>query len=58
MNAAAVTLADLREQLPADSPLLAVFSRLEESGYAGQVLAQEEMAAMLETVRTELVKLT
>uniref|UniRef100_UPI004055C48B BatD family protein n=1 Tax=Candidatus Electronema sp. TaxID=2698783 RepID=UPI004055C48B len=58
MNAAAVTLADLREQLPADSPLLAIFSRLEESGYAGQVLAQEEMAAMLETVRTELVKLT
>lgn len=57
MNAAAVTLADLRERLPADSPLLAVFARLEESGYAGQALAQEEMAAMLETVRTELVKL-
>jgi hypothetical protein len=57
-TAAAITLTDLQERLPADSPLLAVFARLEESGYAGAVLAQAEMAAMLQTVQQELGKLS
>lgn len=55
--AAAITLTDLRQQLPADSHLLAVFARLEESDYAGAALAQAEMEAILQTVRQELDKL-
>jgi hypothetical protein len=58
LNAAAVTLAELRQRLPADSPLLAVFARLEESGYGADALERGEMTAMLETVRRELVRLT
>jgi hypothetical protein len=57
-NAAAITLADLHERLPANAPVLAVFVRLEESGYAGAALTPTEMETMLETVRQELVKLT
>ncbi len=53
----AVTLADLQERLPADSPLLALFARLERSGYAGEPLERAEMEAMLRTARQELAKL-
>ncbi|WP_417914815.1 BatD family protein [Candidatus Electronema sp. JM] len=56
-NAAAITMNDLREGLPADSPLLPVFARLEASGYALEPLAEREMEVMLQTVRQELVKL-
>jgi len=54
----AITAADLQERLPADAPLLALFSRLEQSAYAGGQLEQAEMEAMLHTARQELVKLT
>jgi hypothetical protein len=50
----AITLADLQARLPADSPLLALFTRLEQSGYAGGSLEQAEMESMLQTIRQEL----
>jgi len=50
----AITLADLQARLPADSPLLALFTRLEQSGYAGGSLDQAEMETMLQTARQEL----
>ncbi|MGR0480794.1 MAG: BatD family protein [Candidatus Electronema sp. V4] len=53
----AVTLADLQERLPADSPVLALFARLERSGYAGEPLERAEMEAMLRTARQELAQL-
>ncbi|WP_420209119.1 BatD family protein [Candidatus Electronema sp. JC] len=53
----AITAADLQERLPADSPLLALFARLERSGYAGEPLDRAEIEAMLRTARQELAKL-
>ncbi|MCW5199196.1 hypothetical protein VU05_00405 [Desulfobulbus sp. F1] len=53
----AITLADLRERLPADAPLLALFARLEQSSYAAQHLEKAEMEAMLQIAQQELDKL-
>ena len=50
----AITFADLQTRLPADSPLLALFARLEQSGYAGGNLEQADMETMLQTARQEL----
>jgi hypothetical protein len=50
----AITLADLQARLSADSPLLALFTRLEQSGYAGGSLEPEEMENMLQTAQQEL----
>ncbi len=53
----AVTLADLEQRLPADAPLRVVFTRLEQSGYAGEQLSQDELQEILQTTRNELDKL-
>ncbi|CAK8717605.1 Oxygen tolerance [Candidatus Electronema halotolerans] len=50
----AITLADLQARLSANSPLLALFTRLEQSGYAGGSLEPEEMENMLQTAQQEL----
>ncbi len=50
----AITLADLQTRLAADSPLLQLFTRLEQSGYAGERLDQAEMKTMLQTAQQEL----
>jgi hypothetical protein len=52
-----VTLADLEQRLPDESPLRTVFSRLEQSGYAGEQLAQADLEEILQTTRNELDKL-
>ncbi len=53
----AVTLADLEQRLPADAPLRVVFTRLEQSGYAGEQLSQAELEEILHTTQNELDKL-
>jgi hypothetical protein len=53
----AVTLADLEQRLPADAPLRAVFSRLEQSGYAGEQLSQDALQEILHITKNELDKL-
>ncbi len=57
-EAAAITLADLQERMPADAPLLAVFTRLEQIGYAGEKLSRTAMEEMLKTTKNELDKLS
>ncbi|MCI5126401.1 MAG: hypothetical protein D3925_18470 [Candidatus Electrothrix sp. AR5] len=52
-----VTLADLEQRLPDESPLRTVFTRLEQSGYAGEQLAQADVEEILQTTRNELDKL-
>ncbi len=52
-----VTLADLEQRLPDESPLRTVFFRLEQSGYAGDQLAQADLEEILQTTRNELDKL-
>ncbi len=53
----AVTLADLEQRLPAEAPLRVVFTRLEQSGYAGEQLPQAELEEILQTTKNELDKL-
>jgi hypothetical protein len=53
----AVTLADLEQRLPDDSPLRTVFTRLEQSGYAGEQLAEAELEEILHLTENELDKL-
>ncbi|MCI5150831.1 MAG: hypothetical protein D3916_15860, partial [Candidatus Electrothrix sp. MAN1_4] len=53
----AVTLADLEQRLPAEAPLRVVFTRLEQSGYAGEQLTQQELKEILQTTKKELDKL-
>ena len=53
----AVTLADLEQRLPDESLLRTVFTRLEQSGYAGEQLAQADLEEILQTTRNELDKL-
>ena len=50
----AITLSDLQQQLPADSPLLALFTRLEQAGYSGETLDPQEMGRMVTTIKKEL----
>jgi hypothetical protein len=52
-----VTLADLEQHLPIGAPLRDVFTRLEQSGYAGEQLNQDELQEILQTTRNELDKL-
>jgi hypothetical protein len=42
----AITLADIQSWLDADSPLVEIFSQLEQSSYAGMVLTGEAMEAI------------
>jgi hypothetical protein len=53
----AITLADLAQRLAEDAPLRGIFSRLEQSGYAGEHLAQADLEEILQTTRNELDKL-
>ena len=53
----AVTLADLEQRLPAEAPLRAVFSRLEQSGYAGERLRQADLEEIMTITEKELDKL-
>ncbi|MCI5165109.1 MAG: protein BatD [Candidatus Electrothrix sp. GM3_4] len=53
----AVTLADLEQRLPEDAPLRTAFVRLEQSGYAGEQLAQTDLEGILQITRNELDKL-
>ncbi|MCI5223713.1 MAG: hypothetical protein D3924_13850, partial [Candidatus Electrothrix sp. AR4] len=53
----AITLADLERRLPENAPLRVIFSRLEQSGYAGEHLAQADLEEILQTTRNELDKL-
>jgi hypothetical protein len=52
-----VTLADLEQRLPAEAPLRVVFTRLEQSGYAGEQLPRTELEEILQTTKNELDKL-
>ncbi|MGB5685439.1 MAG: BatD family protein [Candidatus Electrothrix sp.] len=52
-----VTLADLEQRLPDESPLRTVFTRLEQSGYAGEQLEQADVEEILQITRNELDKL-
>ncbi|MCW5208050.1 hypothetical protein VU11_05220 [Desulfobulbus sp. US2] len=52
-----VTLADLEQRLPDEAPLRTVFTCLEQSGYAGEQLAQDDLEEILQTTRNELDKL-
>jgi hypothetical protein len=54
LEADAITLADLQVHLPADSPLLHIFTRLEQSGYAGENLDQTEMKTILKSIQDKL----
>ncbi|WP_339134442.1 MAG: BatD family protein [Candidatus Electrothrix sp. GW3-4] len=53
----AVTLADLEQRLADEAPLREVFVRLEQSGYAGEQLAQADLEEILQTTRNELDRL-
>ena len=61
VEAGAITLADLQQRQAPDDPLLAIFTRLEQSGYGGMVIEHERLQAslqeILETTRTELDRL-
>ncbi len=52
-----ITLADLEQRLPDDAPVRVIFFRLEQSGYAGEHLAQADLKEVLRTTRNELDKL-
>jgi len=58
LEARAITLADLQQRLPADAPLLDIFTRLEHTGYSGNSLDQTTLETMLQTTRKELDKLS
>jgi hypothetical protein len=57
LEARAITLADLQQRLPADAPLLDIFSRIEHAGYSGNSLEQDRLEEMLQTTRKELERL-
>lgn len=50
----ALTLSDLQQRLADDSPLLVLFTRLEQAGYSGETLDRQEMENMLHTIKKEL----
>ena len=50
----AITQADLQQRLAGDAPLLDIFTRLEQSGYAGEDLEPSTLQEMLQTTRNEL----
>jgi len=54
VEAGAITLADLRKRLSADSVLLEVFSAADESAYGGQELNQQQMQAFADHLKKEL----
>ncbi len=53
----AITLSDLQQRLPADAPLLDIFTRMEHGAYSGERLDQTTLEKMLQTTRNELDKL-
>ena len=54
VEAAAITLADLKKRLPEDSVLLGVFSAADESAYGGQELSQQQMQEFSDHLKIEL----
>ncbi len=53
----AITLDDLRKNLDAKSPLLAIFATAEQNAYGGLSLSKDEMANHLELLQQELGEL-
>jgi hypothetical protein len=51
---AALSLADIRSRLKANSPLIAIFSAAEEAAYGGATLTDKKMQDYLITLKTEL----
>ncbi len=54
---AALSLADIRSRLQADSPLIAIFQAAEEAAYGGATLTIEKMQNYFTTLKTELEEL-
>lgn len=54
VEAAAITLADLKNRLSGDSILLEVFSAADESAYGGQELSQQQMQDFSDRLKSEL----
>ncbi len=54
IEAGAITLADLRQRLPEDSSLVAIFSAAEESAYGGQELSSQQMQSFADRLQKEL----
>jgi len=54
IEAAAITLADLKKRLPEESVLLGVFNAAEESAYGGQELSQQQMQEFSDRLKVEL----
>jgi hypothetical protein len=54
---AALSLADIRNRLQADSPLIAIFRAAEEAAYGGATLTDEKMRDYFNTLKTELENL-
>ncbi len=53
-EASAITLADLRQRLPEDSPLITIFGAAEESAYGGQELNSQQMQDFADRLQKEL----
>jgi hypothetical protein len=53
----AITLADLRQHLAEDAPLLTIFATAEDSAYIGSTLSSQEMADYAAQVEQELRQL-
>jgi hypothetical protein len=51
---AALSLADIKSRLKADSPLIAIFSAAEEAAYGGATLSEAKMQDYLVTLKMEL----
>jgi hypothetical protein len=54
---AALSLADIKNRLQADSPLVAIFRAAEEAAYGGATLTEEKMQDYFITLKTELENL-
>jgi hypothetical protein len=54
---AALSLADIKNRLQADSPLIAIFRAAEEAAYGGATLTEEKMQDYYITLKTELENL-
>jgi hypothetical protein len=54
---AALSLADIKNRLQADSPLVAIFRAAEEAAYGGATLTDEKMQDFFITLKTELENL-
>ncbi len=54
---AALSLADIKSRLQADSPLISIFQAAEEAAYGGATLTEEKMQTFFITLKTELEEL-